>query len=183
MAGGQRTWLYEHSEQSTARAELGTFPRVVHRLKTVFWGRLSTTSKTSWWSTKVQIFYFHRHVGSVLVQHWQHLLGSLLVSPPSLPWEGCAIPTLTGSLGQFSIQSWLTQNLAEHVRRKGWKELLQVFQRGIYRICSSLSILPRQREGQDGRAAKAAGSWLWPTAPRHLDKSSPGLFQQVSPWP
>lgn len=95
----------------------------------------------------MQVFYFHRHVGSVLVQHWQHLLGSLLVFT--------------------SIHPCFNQNLTEPVRRKGWKELLEAFQRGVYRI-SSLSIVPRQREGQGragqgGCAAEAAGSWIWLT--------------------
>lgn len=37
--------------------------------------------------------------------------------------------------------------------------------------------------GREKGAAEAAGSCLWLTAPRYLDKSSPGLFLQLSPWP
>lgn len=114
----------------------------------------------------MQIFCFHRHVGSVLAQHWQHLLGSLLVCSPSPALGGLCC---SHSLGQFSFQPCFNQNSTEPVRRKVWKELLEAFQRGVYRMCSSLSILPGHREGQ-GRAGWVCCRVLpWLTAPRLLD--------------
>lgn len=63
--------------------------------------------------------------------------------------SGRAVLFQTGSLGQFSIQPWLNQNLTEPVRRKGWKELLEASQRGVYRSRMFFPVhCPRQKEGQ-----------------------------------
>lgn len=74
-------------------------------------------------------------------------LGFLLVLTSILPSR--AVLFQTGSLGQFSIQPWLNQNLTEPVRRKGWKEPLETSQRGVYRFRMFFPLhCPRQGEGQ-----------------------------------